>query len=101
MALKLCASLVCMRSAIRYEQRKLSITMTESFLFVHNIVLGIMGAGNFRDTNILPVGSDLYSDVVLNVPLIRPSRSLIPEIRSSWPEAGVASQRPKKESVSE
>ena len=56
-----------------------------------------LSAGNFRDTNILPVGLELYSDVVLTVPLIRPSRALIPEIRTSLPEVGVASQRPKKE----
>ncbi len=75
--------------------------MTENFFRVSNIKLSIMGAGNSRDTNILPVGSDIYSDVVLTVPLIRPSRALIPEIRSSWPEVGLASQRPKKASVSE
>lgn len=86
-----------MRFAFKYEQRKLSIKMTESFLFVHNIVLGIMGAGSSSDANIRRSDSDVYSDVVLNVPLIRPKRSLITDLRTSWPEVGAGSQRPKKE----
>jgi hypothetical protein len=45
-------------------------------------------AGNSSDANIGRSGSDVYSDVVLNVPLIRPKRSLITDLRASWPEAG-------------
>ena len=54
-------------------------------------------AGNSADANLALAGQNVYSDVVLNVPLIRPNRALITEIRSSWPEVGVASQRPKTE----
>ena len=56
-----------------------------------------LSAGNSADANLALTGSNLYSDVVLNVPLIRPNRALIPVIRTSWPEVGVASQRPKTE----
>ena len=56
-----------------------------------------MGAGNSADANLALAGQNLYSDVVLNVPLIRPNRALITDIRTSWPEVGVASQRPKRE----
>jgi hypothetical protein len=60
-------------------------------------VFSIMGAGNSADANLALACQNVYSDVVLNVPLIRPNRALIPEIRSSWPAVGVASQRPKRE----
>jgi hypothetical protein len=56
-----------------------------------------MGAGNSADANLALAGQNVYSDVVLNVPLIRPNRALITEIRTSWPEVGVASHRPKTE----
>ena len=56
-----------------------------------------LSAGNSADANLALAGQNVYSDVVLNVPLIRPNRALIPEIRTSWPAVGVASQRPKTE----
>jgi hypothetical protein len=56
-----------------------------------------MGAGNSADANLALAGQNLYSDVVLNVPLIRPKRSLITDLRAVWLEVDAVSEQTKEE----
>ena len=60
----------------------------------------IMGAGNSADANLALAGQNLYSDVVLNVPLIRPKRALITDLRAVWSDVGAASPGSKGEEES-
>jgi hypothetical protein len=54
-------------------------------------------AGNSADANLALAGQNLYSDVVLNVPLIRPKRALITDLRAVWPDVGTVSLGTKQE----
>jgi hypothetical protein len=54
-------------------------------------------AGNSADANLALAGQNLYSDVVLNVPLIRPKRALITDLRAVWGDVPGTSQQTKEE----
>jgi hypothetical protein len=54
-------------------------------------------AGNSADANLALAGQNIYSDVVLNVPLIRPKRALITDLRAVWSDVSGTSHHAKQE----
>ena len=78
---------------VHLKQRKSPSNVGKAFyiLKIHS------SAGNSADANLALAGQNLYSDVVLNVPLIRPKRALITDLRAVWSDVGAASSGRKEE----
>ena len=80
-------------NAVHLKQRKSPSNVGKAF----TILKILSSAGNSADANLALAGQNLYSDVVLNVPLIRPKRSLITDLRAVWSDVPGTSQQTKQE----